>query len=139
MLFKRFRRVPSVSPVETYNDEALDFEPPELNGHHTEGRNPHIIVTTLIERDGGQYASICPELGVASCGDSIQEAINNLDDAIELYLDHLESAGFLSRVFAEKGIELHRHESDLDESVQRLIPLNVLVKVNRHPLPSLVA
>ena len=28
-LFKRFRRVPFVPLVETYNDEALDFKPLE--------------------------------------------------------------------------------------------------------------
>ena len=67
---------------------------------------PYIILTTLIEKDGGQYASVCPELGVASCGDSIQEASDSLEEAVELYLNHLEDAETRHQVFLGKSIEL---------------------------------
>ena len=34
------------------------------------------------------YVSKCPELGVASCGDSFDEAVANLREAVELYLEN---------------------------------------------------
>jgi len=33
------------------------------------------------------YVSKCPELGVASCGDSFEDAVTNLREAVELYLE----------------------------------------------------
>ena len=38
------------------------------------------------EREG--YVSKCPELGVASCGDSFEEAVSNLRQAVELYIEN---------------------------------------------------
>jgi predicted RNase H-like HicB family nuclease len=45
--------------------------------------------TVIIERedeDNG-YVSLCPELDIASQGDSIEEAKKNLKEAIELFLE----------------------------------------------------
>jgi len=44
----------------------------------------------IIEYDEqtGSYAAYCPELpGCASCGDTEEEAIENIKEAIELYLE----------------------------------------------------
>ena len=43
--------------------------------------------TALIERDGDGYVALCPELDVASQGDSVEDARNNLVEAIELFLE----------------------------------------------------
>lgn len=40
----------------------------------------------VIYREGKYYVSQCLNIDIASCGDTIDEAINNLRDAIELYL-----------------------------------------------------
>jgi len=45
----------------------------------------HLIV--LIEREGDGYVSLCPELDVASQGDTIEEAKNNLQEALELFFE----------------------------------------------------
>jgi predicted RNase H-like HicB family nuclease len=66
----------------------------------------HIVLTGIMEREGDQFVSYCPELGVASCGDTIDEAIDNLDDALQVYLDALEETGELRRVFREKNIRI---------------------------------
>jgi len=34
--------------------------------------------TAVVWREGKSYVSKCPELGVASCGDTFEEATNNL-------------------------------------------------------------
>jgi predicted RNase H-like HicB family nuclease len=42
-------------------------------------------VTAIIEGDG--YVALCPELDVASQGDTIESARNNLQEAVELFLE----------------------------------------------------
>lgn len=47
--------------------------------------NMHFDV--VITKEGNQYSSWCPQLDVASCGDTIDDAKRNLKEAIELYLE----------------------------------------------------
>ena len=44
-------------------------------------------LTALIEREGHGYVSLCPELDVASQGKTIEEARDNLREALELFLE----------------------------------------------------
>jgi predicted RNase H-like HicB family nuclease len=44
-------------------------------------------LTAIIERDGDGYVSLCPELDIASQGDSIEEARDNLQEALELFFE----------------------------------------------------
>ena len=41
-------------------------------------------LTAIIEREGDGYISVCPELDIASQGTSIEEARENLREALEL-------------------------------------------------------
>jgi predicted RNase H-like HicB family nuclease len=43
--------------------------------------------TAIIEREGDGYLSICPELDLASQDDNIEEARQNLIEALELFLE----------------------------------------------------
>lgn len=51
-------------------------------------------LTALIEREGDQYVSLCPELDVASQGSTIEEAKTNLVEAIELFFETASSRKF---------------------------------------------
>jgi predicted RNase H-like HicB family nuclease len=42
--------------------------------------------TAIIEREGDGYVSLCPELDIASQGDTVEQARNNLIEALELFL-----------------------------------------------------
>ena len=44
-------------------------------------------LTGVIEREGDGYVSLCPELDIASQGESIDEARRNLVEAVELFFD----------------------------------------------------
>ena len=44
--------------------------------------------TAVVWREAKSYVSKCPELGVASCGDTFEEATNNLKEAVELYIEN---------------------------------------------------
>ena len=44
-------------------------------------------LTAIIEREGDGYVSLCPELDIASQGDSVSEARQNLKEAVELFFE----------------------------------------------------
>ena len=44
-------------------------------------------LTAIIEREGDGYVSLCPELDVASQGDSVEQARDNLREALELFFE----------------------------------------------------
>ncbi len=44
-------------------------------------------LTALIEREENTYVALCPELDVASQGDTVQTARENLTEAIELFFE----------------------------------------------------
>jgi predicted RNase H-like HicB family nuclease len=44
-------------------------------------------LTALIEREGNGYVSLCPELDIASQGDTIESARDNLREALELFFE----------------------------------------------------
>ena len=55
-------------------------------------------LTATIWKEEGVYVSKCPELGVASCGDTPEEALSNLKEAVELYLDNAKELGLIADV-----------------------------------------
>lgn len=44
-------------------------------------------LTAIIEREGTGYVSSCPELDIASQGESVEEARDNLREALELFFE----------------------------------------------------
>lgn len=43
--------------------------------------------TAIIERENDGYVALCPELDIASQGETIEEARANLQEALELFLE----------------------------------------------------
>ena len=43
-------------------------------------------LTAVLRSEGDGYVSHCPELDIASQGESMEEATNNLREALELFL-----------------------------------------------------
>ena len=46
-----------------------------------------IGLSAVVRREEGTYVASCPELDVASQGKSVEEALTNLKEALELYLE----------------------------------------------------
>ena len=44
-------------------------------------------LTGVIWREGNGYVALCPELDIASQGDSIEQARRNLQEALELFFE----------------------------------------------------
>ena len=58
-------------------------------------------MTAIIEREGGGYAALCPEVDVASQGDTVDEARKNLQEALELFFETASSEEIKERVHNE--------------------------------------
>lgn len=43
--------------------------------------------TAIVEKEGAGYVALCPELDVASQGDTVESATANLKEAVELFLE----------------------------------------------------
>ncbi len=44
-------------------------------------------LTAVIERENGGYVSLCPELDIASQGNTVEEAKSNLQEAVGLFFE----------------------------------------------------
>ncbi|MTJ50132.1 type II toxin-antitoxin system HicB family antitoxin [Dolichospermum sp. UHCC 0259] len=63
--------------------------------------------TVIIEKEDNGYVSLCPELDIASQGDSIEEAKDNLKEAIELFLKFGSPSEIKNRLKSEIFIMYH--------------------------------
>ncbi len=68
--------------------------------------------TAIIEREGDGYFALCPELDIASQGDTVEQAKTNLIEALELFFEvadpleaqnRLQTEVFITRVEVSVG------------------------------------
>jgi predicted RNase H-like HicB family nuclease len=48
--------------------------------------------TTFLFKEGDLYVAECPEVGTVSQGKTVEEAVANLNEATDLYLEEFPSA-----------------------------------------------
>ena len=53
--------------------------------------------TAVLHREGGWYVAECPEVGTVSQGHTVEEAVANLKEATELYLEEFPLPAEASR------------------------------------------
>ena len=58
-------------------------------------------LTAIIEREDSGYVSLCPELDIASQGETIEEARDNLREALELFFETASSEEIKQRLHDE--------------------------------------
>ena len=44
-------------------------------------------LTAIIEKEGEGYAALCPELDIASQGNTVEESRKNLEEALSLFFE----------------------------------------------------
>jgi predicted RNase H-like HicB family nuclease len=71
------------------------------------GMRRYILVKVEIRQEDGQYAAYCPDLGTASCGDTIEEASKNMEEAVLVHLSALEELGEREDFFRRHNIKFH--------------------------------
>ena len=55
------------------------------------------FLTAIIEREDEICVALCPELDIASQGDSIEDALSNLKEAVDLFLESADDREVLAR------------------------------------------
>lgn len=58
-------------------------------------------LTAIIEREGDMYVALCPELDIASQGDSVEVARSSLVEALELFFESADSSEVARRMHTE--------------------------------------
>lgn len=64
----------------------------------------HYRLTGVIERENDGFVALCPELVVASQGDSIEQARANLIEAVELFREAASPAEIADRMGNEMDV-----------------------------------
>ncbi len=59
----------------------------------------HLIA--IIEREGDGYVALCPELDIASQGETVAEARDNLKEALDLFFETASEAEIHERLHDE--------------------------------------
>jgi predicted RNase H-like HicB family nuclease len=52
-------------------------------------------LTAVIWQEDNGFVSLCPELGVSSCGSTLEEATSMLKEAVDLYLENARELDML--------------------------------------------
>lgn len=64
-----------------------------------------IKLTEEIWREGNMYVSHCPELDIASCGESVEQAKRNLREVILINIEETKRRGTFEQFLQEAGFE----------------------------------
>ena len=62
-----------------------------------------VSYTSQLYDEDGQIVAVCPELNVSSFGDTPQEALACLEEAVTLFLEECKRIGSLEMVLEEAG------------------------------------
>lgn len=86
-----------------------------------------ILLTVVVKEEDKGYSTVCPELNVASQGETFEESIRNIKEAIELYIESAEQLGIMDEVLEQLGIS----EEDFKKGriVPRVVTANVPVEI----------
>jgi predicted RNase H-like HicB family nuclease len=60
--------------------------------------------TAVIHKEEDMYVSLCPELDIASQGDTVQQARDNLREAVELFLEDADPREVEERLHDEQYV-----------------------------------
>jgi predicted RNase H-like HicB family nuclease len=87
---KRIHKIHHPGENELYREEAWQWKGIPFSGIFISEEEKTMHVRVVIEHDEAtdSYSAVCPELpGCASAGDTEEEAMDNIKEAIELYLE----------------------------------------------------
>ncbi len=62
-------------------------------------------LTEEIWKEGNMYVSYCPELDISSCGEDVQQAKNNLFEAILINIEETKKMGTFEQFLEESSLE----------------------------------
>ena len=82
-------------------------------------------VTEELWKEGNMYVSYCPELDIASCGESIDQAKKNLKEVILINLEEAQKLGTLDSLLKDAGFEETQEVLHLRKELVGFTPIEV--------------
>jgi len=87
-----------------------------------------LVLNVVVKKEDKGYSVICSELDVASQGETFEEAIDNIKEAIELYLESAEELGTMDEVIERLG--LTSEDFKKESIIPRIVTANVPVEIS---------
>ncbi len=73
-------------------------------------------LTAIIEREDDAYVALCPELDIASQGDTVEAARKNLVEALELFFESADAHEIARRLHGEVFVQKSRALTNLENT-----------------------
>ena len=87
-----------------------------------------LLLNVIVKEENKGYSVICPELNVASQGETFEEAISNIKEAVELYIESAEELGTLDEVLEQLG--LTKEDLKKKSLMPRVVTANVPIEIS---------
>lgn len=85
-----------------------------------------LLNISLVKEPEGGYSAICTDLDVASQGETIDEAIENVKEALELYVESAQELGIMQEVKEKLGIRELNEGINVPTVLKTEMPIKVV-------------
>jgi len=82
-------------------------------------------LTEELWKEGNMYVSYCPELDIASCGETVEQAKKNLREVILINLEEAQKMGTLDKLLEEAGFDKTQSILTLRKELVGFTPIEV--------------
>jgi len=82
-------------------------------------------LTEELWKEGNMYVSYCPELDIASCGETVEQAKKNLKEVILINLEEAQKLGSLDDLLQEAGFNEMQGVLTLRKELVGFTPIEV--------------
>lgn len=86
-----------------------------------------LLLTVVVKEEEKGYSVLCPELNVASQGETFEESISNIKEATELYIESAEELGIMNEVLEQLGIT--SQDFNKGQIIPNVFTANVPIKI----------
>ena len=76
----------------------------------------YILLTFIFKKEGRRWTACCKELGTSTYGNTVQDAIKKIHEAVTLHLNTLEKIGERKRFFRENKIKVYPSKPNKDKA-----------------------
>ena len=89
-----------------------------------------LLLNVIVKQEDKGYSVICPELNVASQGETFEETIENIKEAVELHIESAEELGILDEVLEQLG--LTKEDLKKKSLIPKVVTANVPIEISMH-------
>ena len=86
-----------------------------------------IRLTEELWKEGNMYVSNCPELDMAACGESVEQAKKNLKEVILINLEEAQKMGTLDKLLQDAGFDETQDVLALRKELVGFTPIEVAI------------